>query len=54
VIALVAGGAGAAAAKSGLLAKAWKGIVAGVVALFAFLKRAINGMLGRNQQEQTA
>jgi uncharacterized membrane-anchored protein len=55
LVALVAGGAGAAAAKSGLLGKAWKAIVFGVLAVFAFLKRLVNGLLGRNQQqEQTA
>jgi uncharacterized membrane-anchored protein len=37
--ALVAGGAGALAAKTGLLAKFWKLIVAGVVAVGAFFKR---------------
>ena len=37
--ALVAGGAGVALAKSGLLGKFWKLIVAGVVAAFAALKR---------------
>jgi uncharacterized membrane-anchored protein len=55
LVALVAGGAGAAAAKSGLLAKAWKGIVVAVLGLFAFLKRVVGGVLGRKQeQEQTA
>jgi uncharacterized membrane-anchored protein len=55
LVALIAGGAGAAAAKSGLLAKAWKGIVFGVLALFAVLKRFIGGLFGRKQQqEQTA
>ncbi len=37
--ALVAGGAGVVAAKTGLLAKFWKFIVAGVVAIGAFFKR---------------
>ena len=55
LVALVAGGAGAAAAKSGLLGEAWKAIVVGVLGVFAFLKRVIGGLLGRNQeQEQTA
>lgn len=53
LVALVAGGAGAAAMKSGLLAKAWKAIVFGVLAVFAFLKRLIGGLFGRKQQEQT-
>lgn len=39
---LVAGGATAIAAKTGLLAKFWKLIVAGIAALAAFLKRAWN------------
>jgi uncharacterized membrane-anchored protein len=39
---LVAGGATAIAAKTGLLAKLWKVIVAGIAALAAFLKRAWN------------
>jgi uncharacterized membrane-anchored protein len=37
--ALVAGGAGAALAKSGLLGKLWKAIVLGVVALIAAIKK---------------
>ncbi len=37
--ALVAGGAGAALAKSGLLGKLWKAIVLGVVALLAAIKK---------------
>jgi uncharacterized membrane-anchored protein len=40
--ALVAGGATALAAKTGLLAKLWKLIVALVVGLFAMLKRLVN------------
>ncbi len=39
---LVAGGAAAVAAKTGLLAKLWKLIAAGIVALVAFLKRCWN------------
>jgi uncharacterized membrane-anchored protein len=39
---LVAGGATAIAAKTGLLAKLWKLIVAAIAALLAFLKRAWN------------
>jgi uncharacterized membrane-anchored protein len=37
--ALVAGGAGAALAKSGLLGKLWKAIVVGIAALLGFLKK---------------
>jgi uncharacterized membrane-anchored protein len=51
LVALVAGGAGAAAAKSGLLGKAWKAIVFGVLAVFAFLKKLIGGLFGRKQEE---
>ncbi len=54
--ALIAGGAGAAAAKLGLfavlgkfLAKAWKLIVIGVVALGAALKRIFGGFFGRQK-----
>ena len=39
---LVAGGATAVAAKTGLLAKLWKLIAAGIAALIAFLKRGWN------------
>lgn len=45
--ALVAGGAGAALAKSGLLAKFWKVIVVGVVALAGAIKKAIAALLGK-------
>ena len=45
--ALVAGGAGAALAKSGLLGKLWKAIVLGVVALIAAIKK----MFGRGGSE---
>jgi uncharacterized membrane-anchored protein len=45
--ALIAGGAGALAAKSGLLAKFWKLIVAGVVAAAAALKRLWARLTGR-------
>jgi uncharacterized membrane-anchored protein len=41
--ALVAGGAGAAIAKSGLLGKLWKAVVAGVVALLALVKKLLGG-----------
>jgi uncharacterized membrane-anchored protein len=52
--ALVAGGAGVALAKSGLLAKFWKVIVAGVVALLALAKRAVAALTGRSPQSQSA
>jgi uncharacterized membrane-anchored protein len=39
---LVAGGATAVAAKTGLLAKLWKLIAAGIAAMVAFLKRSWN------------
>ncbi|MFH1843498.1 MAG: DUF2167 domain-containing protein [bacterium] len=48
--ALIVGGAGAAAAKTGLLAKFWKFIVAGVVAIGAFLKRVIKALTGRSNE----
>jgi len=48
--ALIVGGAGAAAAKTGLLAKFWKFIVAGVVALGAFLKRVFKALTGRSNE----
>lgn len=49
--ALVAGGVGAAAAKSGLLGKLWKVIVFGVVALGAFLKRLLSSLFGSKEPE---
>lgn len=48
--ALIAGGAGAAAVKLGLfkvLARAWKLVVVGFLALIAFLKRLVSGLFGR-------
>lgn len=57
--ALIAGGAGAAAAKLGLfavlgkfLAKAWKLVVVGIVALGAALKRIFGGLFGRQKSYQ--
>ncbi len=41
--ALIAGGVGAAAMKSGLLAKLWKAIVVGVLAILAAIKRMLFG-----------
>jgi len=46
--ALIAGGVGAAAVKTGLLARFWKFIVAGVAALFAFIKR----LFGKGKKEE--
>jgi uncharacterized membrane-anchored protein len=48
--ALIAGGAGVAAAKTGLLGKLWKVIAGGVVAALAGLKR----MFGRKEDPSTA
>nr|MEE4269286.1 DUF2167 domain-containing protein [Candidatus Krumholzibacteria bacterium] len=48
--ALVAGGVGAVAMKTGLLARFWKFIVLGVVAFFGFIRRAIGGLFGRGKQ----
>lgn len=51
--ALIAGGAGAAAAKFGLfniLAKAWKAVVAAVVGLFAAFRRKIARLFGRGSE----
>ena len=52
--ALVAGGAGAALAKSGLLAKMWKAIVLGAIAAFAGLKKILAGVFGKKSAEETA
>ena len=49
ITALVAGGAGALAAKSGLLAKFWKLIVVGLAAAAAFLKKVFAKIFGKNQ-----
>lgn len=50
--ALVAGGAGVVAAKTGLLAKFWKFIVAGLVAIGAFFKRLFG--FGKKDANETA
>lgn len=50
--ALIAGGVGAAAMKSGVLAKLWKAIVLGVLALVAAAKRVLFG--GRDSQVEGA
>lgn len=52
--ALVAGGVGAAAMKSGLLAKFWKAIVVGVIALLGALKKVAGSLFGRGKQEGAA
>jgi uncharacterized membrane-anchored protein len=49
--ALVAGGAGAALAKSGLLAKLWKFIVFGVVAGFAAIRKFFASLFGKKDPE---
>jgi uncharacterized membrane-anchored protein len=47
--ALVAGGAGAALAKSGLLGKIWKLLVFGAIAALAAIKRVIAALFGRKE-----
>lgn len=51
--ALVAGGAGAVAAQTGLLSKFWKLIVAAFVAIGAFLKKIWSSITGKKQQPET-
>lgn len=51
--ALVAGGAGAALAKSGLLGKLWKAIVVGVLALVGAIKKLFKGRGGEPQPANT-
>src|SRR5262245_47785356 len=51
--ALIAGGAGAVAMKTGLLAKFWKLIVVTVLAGFAALKRFFKTILGWGKNEET-
>ena len=51
--ALVAGGAGAVAMKTGLLAKFWKLIVVAVLGLFAAVKRFFKTILGWGKNEET-
>lgn len=46
--ALVAGGAGAALASSGLLAKMWKILVVAAVGVFAFIKKLFTGKSNKN------
>ena len=45
--ALIAGGVGAAAAKSGLLAKLWKAIVVGIMALVAAIRKMFAKAFGK-------
>lgn len=48
--ALIVGGAGAVALKTGLLAKLWKFIVMGIVALVSFLKKIWNTIFGKEEK----
>jgi uncharacterized membrane-anchored protein len=52
--ALIAGGAGAAAVKTGLLQKFWKLIVVGVIALLGAVKRFLAGLTSGGQAKQHA
>jgi uncharacterized membrane-anchored protein len=52
--ALVAGGAGAALAKSGLLGKIWKLIVLGAIAALAAIKRVLAAVFGGKRGEESA
>jgi len=52
--ALVAGGAGAALAKSGLLGKVWKLIVFGAIAALAAIKRLLAAVFGGKRGEESA
>jgi len=48
--ALIAGGAGAVAMKTGLLARFWKLIVVGVLALFGFFRRLFGRLFNRESE----
>jgi uncharacterized membrane-anchored protein len=50
--ALVAGGAGAALAKSGILAKFWKLIVFGALAALAALKKVFSAIFGGKKEDE--
>jgi uncharacterized membrane-anchored protein len=50
--ALIVGGAGAVALKTGLLAKFWKFIVMGIVAIGSFLKKIISSIFGGEEKIQ--
>lgn len=52
--ALVAGGAGVIAAKTGLLAKMWKFIVVGVMAVVGFFRKLFARLFGRSKDGETA
>ena len=52
--ALVAGGVGAAAVKSGLLGKLWKVLVFGVLAVGAALKKFLSGLFGSKEPQVEA
>src|ERR1700694_1759978 len=47
--ALIAGGAGAVLLKTGLLAKLWKPIMLGLVALAGFIKKIFKSIFGGNE-----
>ncbi len=49
--ALIAGGVGAAAVKSGLLAKFWKLIVVGVLAVVAFFRKLATRIFGKREPD---
>ena len=51
--ALIAGGVGAAAVKTGLLQKLWKGIILLLVAAFAAVKRFIAALFGKKEKTLT-
>ena len=48
--ALIVGGAGAVALKTGLLAKFWKFIVMGIVAIGSFIKKIFNSLFGKEEK----
>lgn len=52
--ALVAGGAGAVAMKTGILARLWKFIVIGFLAVVSFLRRTVGKLFGRGEKPQPA
>jgi len=52
--ALIAGGVGAAAVKSGLLSKLWKFLVLGVIAIGGAIKRMFGALTGKRETEATS
>jgi uncharacterized membrane-anchored protein len=48
--ALIAGGAGAVALKTGLLAKLWKFIVVGIAAIAGFIKKVFRAIFGKEEK----